>query len=100
MPSYRGEPASLHPKFPEGSVAGCVRLDEPPPKEQDNLVYTPEDDKVLEDFIRQSAEATPHSVRGAYSSATLDEMANFPITFRLGLSKWLPRQKVDVSTIV
>ncbi|CCO35780.1 Alcohol oxidase Short=AOX [Rhizoctonia solani AG-1 IB] len=62
MPSYRGEPASLHPKFPEGSVAGCVRLDEPPPKEQDNLVYTPEDDKVLEDFIRQSAEATPHSV--------------------------------------
>ncbi|CCO37202.1 Alcohol oxidase Short=AOX [Rhizoctonia solani AG-1 IB] len=62
MPSYRGEPASLHPKFPEGSVAGCVRLDEPPSKEQDNLVYTPEDDKVLEDFIRQSAEATPHSV--------------------------------------
>ncbi|CAE6486986.1 unnamed protein product [Rhizoctonia solani] len=62
MPSYRGELALLHPKFPEGSAAACIRLDEPLPKVLNDLVYTTEDNKAIEDFVRQFADATPHSL--------------------------------------
>ncbi|KAG8761309.1 hypothetical protein FRC11_014117 [Ceratobasidium sp. 423] len=62
MPSYRGELSLLHPKFPEGSAAACVRLDEPLSKGLNDLVYTAEDNKAVEDFVRQFADATPHSL--------------------------------------
>jgi alcohol oxidase len=64
LPQYRGEFAALHPKFPEGSEAACVKLDGPP--DADNLkdiMYTPEDNKAIEAYLRQFIETTWHSVR-------------------------------------
>jgi hypothetical protein len=63
MPSYRGEYAPLHPRFPEGSAAACVRLDAPPPADIDDLVYTPADNVAIEEFVRQISNSTSHSVR-------------------------------------
>ncbi|KAG8698578.1 hypothetical protein FRC08_005831 [Ceratobasidium sp. 394] len=62
MPSFRGECAALHPKFPTGSAAACVRLDGPPPSEAEDLVYTPEDNAAIEEFIRQTTTTTWHSI--------------------------------------
>jgi alcohol oxidase len=62
MPSYRGEYAPLHPNFPKGSAAACVRLDAPPPADMEDLVYTPEDNAAVEVFVRQRSDTTWHSV--------------------------------------
>jgi alcohol oxidase len=62
MLSFRGEYAALHPKFPKGSSAACVRPDGPPPADMDDLVYAPEDNVAVEEFVRQRADTTWHSV--------------------------------------
>ncbi|KAG8715597.1 hypothetical protein FRC11_002484 [Ceratobasidium sp. 423] len=63
LPQYRGEFAPIHPKFPEGSAAACVRLDGPPDVENiKDIVYTPEDNKAIEAYLRQFIETTWHSV--------------------------------------
>ncbi|KAG8687027.1 hypothetical protein FRC11_007934, partial [Ceratobasidium sp. 423] len=62
MPSYRGEYAPLHPGFPEGSAASCVRLSGPPSTNVEDLVYTTEDDVAVEEFVRQRGGTTWHSV--------------------------------------
>ncbi|CAE6384133.1 unnamed protein product [Rhizoctonia solani] len=62
MPSYRGEYAPLHPKYPEGSSASCVRLDSSPSFNTEDLVYTEEDDIAIEEFVRQRGDTTWHSV--------------------------------------
>lgn len=62
MPSYRGEWAAMHPKFPEGSAAACVRLDGPPSANVEDLTYSPEDNAAIESFVRQMADTTWHSV--------------------------------------
>ncbi|CAE6457691.1 unnamed protein product [Rhizoctonia solani] len=63
MPQYRGEFAALHPKFPEGSAAACVKLDGPPEVEKiKDIVYTHEDNKAIEAYLRQFVETTWHPV--------------------------------------
>jgi alcohol oxidase len=63
MPSYRGEFAPLHPKYPEGSAAACVKLDSAPQVSGlKNIVYTAEDNAAIEAFVRQMCETTWHSV--------------------------------------
>ncbi|KAF8607378.1 alcohol oxidase [Ceratobasidium sp. AG-I] len=62
MPSFRGEFAPLHPKFPEGSAATCVRLDGPPPADMENLAYTAEDNAAIEEFIRDRSDTIWHSI--------------------------------------
>lgn len=62
MPSYRGEYTPCHPNFPKGSAAGCVRLNGPPPAEVEDLVYTPEDNAAIEEFVRRTSGTTWHSV--------------------------------------
>lgn len=62
MPSYRGEYAAMHPKFPEGSAAACVRLDGPPPADVEDHIYTPGDNAAIEDFVRQTTDTTWHSI--------------------------------------
>lgn len=54
MPIFRGEIEGMHPKFAEGSEARVVadaeaafRMGEP------RVVYTEEDDKVIEEFVRR-----------------------------------------------
>ncbi|CAE6402737.1 unnamed protein product [Rhizoctonia solani] len=63
LPQYRGEFAALHPTFPEGSAAACTKLDGPPNVDDTkDIVYTPEDNKAIESYVRQFVETTWHSV--------------------------------------
>ncbi|GAP84975.2 putative GMC oxidoreductase [Rosellinia necatrix] len=60
---YRGELASAHPPFPPHSEAACVAFDE----ERDtadvqDIKYSPEDDKILEQFVRENVNTTWHSI--------------------------------------
>ncbi|KAG9116045.1 hypothetical protein FRC07_007492 [Ceratobasidium sp. 392] len=62
MPSFRGECAPMHPKFPEGSAAACVHLNGPPSAEVKDIVYTPEDNAAIEAFVREMTSTTWHSI--------------------------------------
>ncbi|KDN33327.1 hypothetical protein RSAG8_13582, partial [Rhizoctonia solani AG-8 WAC10335] len=63
MPQYRGEFVVLHPNFPEGSAAACVKLDGPPDVGNvKDIVYTSEDNKAIEAWLRQSIESTWHPI--------------------------------------
>jgi hypothetical protein len=63
LSTYRGELALGHPKFPEGSQAALVdrdfggdnRLDLPP------IQYGKEDEKAIEQWIRENLNTTWHS---------------------------------------
>ncbi|KAI1822578.1 GMC oxidoreductase [Xylaria intraflava] len=63
MPMYRGEHPPCHPPFAADSKAVCVKLD----ADRDistvkDLEYSPEDDKVIEQFIRETLGTTWHSL--------------------------------------
>lgn len=62
MPSFRGEYAPLHPEFPKGSAAACVRLDGPPPTDMEDIAHTTEDDAAVEEFVRNRSDTTWHPV--------------------------------------
>ncbi|KAI3331046.1 GMC oxidoreductase [Ustulina deusta] len=60
---YRGELAAFHPPFPADSKAACVTLDaELDTATLEDLEYSPEDDKILEQFLRENINTTWHSV--------------------------------------
>ena len=52
MPHFRGEAAPLHPKFPAGSAAAVVEEGVPSPIDAPPIVYTNEDDKAIEQYVR------------------------------------------------
>lgn len=58
MPIYRGEPAKCHPAFPEDSGAACGERDGPVDVLAPNIVYTPEDDEVINSHVRMKGK--PH----------------------------------------
>lgn len=63
--SFRGEVAVGHPKFPAGSEAAVVEdLPEPGLVGQSiqDLVYSDEDDKAIEQFLREIIQTTWHSL--------------------------------------
>ncbi|KAM5384628.1 hypothetical protein ACJZ2D_001373 [Fusarium nematophilum] len=60
-PMYRGEVAAGHPRFPTGSKAACVELDAAPSNVED-LQYSLEDDKAIEQWIRENIATTWHSI--------------------------------------
>ncbi|KAI1759523.1 GMC oxidoreductase [Hypoxylon sp. FL1150] len=73
---YRGEPAAYHPKFPEGSKAACIEewdgtIDAS--SEMSNPEYSPEDDKAIEQFLRENIQTTWHSI-GTAKMAPREEM--------------------------
>jgi alcohol oxidase len=61
MDTYRGEFAVLHPPFPSTSDAALIRIDAPLADVTD-IVYTTEDDMIIEDWIRSHVETTWHSL--------------------------------------
>lgn len=61
MKYYRGELAAGHPKFPEGSKAAAVELDEQLTNVQ-NLDYTAEDDAAILQWLRENVNTTWHSL--------------------------------------
>lgn len=67
LPYYRGEVAFGHPKFSIDSDAAlnCVGDDGkvlPVMKETPNIKYTPEDDEIIEQHIRDTVSTTYHSL--------------------------------------
>ncbi|KAI1353653.1 GMC oxidoreductase [Xylaria sp. FL0043] len=73
---YRGEVTVAHPPFPADSKAACITLD----AEQDttalkDIEYSPEDDRILEQFIRENVQSVWHA---------------------LGTAKMAPREKLGV----
>lgn len=58
MPVFRGEPAALHPKFPTGSQAGIIESGGPTALDASVLTYTAEDDKAIEQYVRESGECS------------------------------------------
>lgn len=54
MPAFRGEAVSIHPKFPAGSKAAVVEEGVPFPLNYPRLVYTAEDDKAIEQYVRET----------------------------------------------
>ncbi|KAI0487114.1 GMC oxidoreductase [Xylaria cf. heliscus] len=60
---YRGEHAATHPRFPAHSKAAYTRVDAE--RDTTNLVdieYSPEDDKIIEQFLRENINTTWHSL--------------------------------------
>ena len=57
MPSYRGEVAELHPQFAAESAAACVtQATGPVPIEAQDIEYSAEDERALEEYIRKWSE--------------------------------------------
>lgn len=76
MAIYRGELPSGHPKFPEGSKAAVQPVaDGPVAPDAPRIEYTAEDDKAIEQAIREIVGTTWHS---------------------LGTAKMAPREKLGV----
>ncbi|KAG2344723.1 alcohol oxidase [Suillus weaverae] len=62
MPSYRGEVAAFHPRFPEGSAAVCGETAGPADLNAPDIIYTAEDDEAIEQFNRDNMQTTWHSL--------------------------------------
>lgn len=69
--AYRGELDTSHPIFPSSSKAACKKLDSALENIQD-ITYTEEDDRILEDWIRDNVGTTWHSM-GTCKMAPLEE---------------------------
>lgn len=66
MPIFRGELASAHPSFPEGSAAAVVEKADGPlmdmSDKESRIKYTAEDDKAIEKKVREVLSTTWHSL--------------------------------------
>ncbi|PPJ52040.1 hypothetical protein CBER1_09828 [Cercospora berteroae] len=63
MPIFRGELAMTHPRFPEGSKAAVVeKADGPIAKGDERIEYSEEDDKAIEQRVREILSTTWHSL--------------------------------------
>lgn len=58
MRSYQGEYPASHPPFSPDSPAACVDLTEALPVDIPNIVYSADDDAVLEAFVRGNVSTT------------------------------------------
>jgi alcohol oxidase len=53
MPHFRGEPSQLHPAFPSGGSASVIEhTGGPIPFDTPRIVYSEEEERVLEEFVR------------------------------------------------
>jgi alcohol oxidase len=62
METYRGEVAVCHPPFLPDSAAAIVALEDKPVENVTDIVYTSEDDKIIEDWVRARVGTTWHSL--------------------------------------
>lgn len=72
MSTYRGEYAPGHPPFSNSSDAALKTYTSPLPEDVKDIIYTKEDDAVLELWIRQMVGTTWHSM-GTAKMAPLSE---------------------------
>ncbi|CAE7174359.1 hypothetical protein PTNB73_02651 [Pyrenophora teres f. teres] len=60
---FRGELAAGHPKFAKSSPAAVQEeVSGPVPKDAKNIVYSEEDDRAIEQWIRENVQTTWHSL--------------------------------------
>lgn len=64
MQTYRRELASAHPSFAASSRAACTasKLDGALTGSIEDIVYSEDDDKVIEEWLKQHVETTWHSL--------------------------------------
>jgi len=64
MSIFRGELAASHPKFPPGSKAAVIEKADGPSglADANRIEYTPEDDKAIEQCVREIVTTTWHSL--------------------------------------
>ncbi len=64
MDIYRGELAFAHPQFSPNSSAVSVKVNgkHKPPRNIEDIVYTEEDDMVIEDYLRANVATAWHSL--------------------------------------
>lgn len=58
MPTFRGEMAACHPKFPPGSAAACTETNGPVPTDAPDIVYSNADDEAIAIFNRDKCESS------------------------------------------
>ncbi|KAK7041424.1 hypothetical protein VNI00_009290 [Paramarasmius palmivorus] len=69
---YRGEVAAEHPKFPEGSSAAAKETSGPVDVNAEDIVYTKEDDKAIDDYTRLGTCAMKPREQGGVVDARLN----------------------------
>ncbi|KAF8553986.1 alcohol oxidase [Imleria badia] len=62
LPSYRGEVAAYHPKFPIDSLAAVKERDTPVSTSAPDIVYSDADNEVISQYHRDTASTTWHSL--------------------------------------
>ncbi|KAI9460288.1 GMC oxidoreductase-domain-containing protein [Boletus coccyginus] len=62
MPSYRGEVAAYHPKFPAGSPAAVKERDIPVSATAPDIMYSDADNEAISKYHRDTASTTWHSL--------------------------------------
>nr|XP_018263426.1 uncharacterized protein I303_03295 [Kwoniella dejecticola CBS 10117]OBR85584.1 hypothetical protein I303_03295 [Kwoniella dejecticola CBS 10117] len=66
LPFYEGEEPDSHPRFDPKSPARLRSSDDPnrtdKPVEDDSIPYSPEDDKAIEDYVRENVATAYHSI--------------------------------------
>ncbi|KAI0520876.1 alcohol oxidase-like protein [Xylaria bambusicola] len=73
MENYRGEVPATHPPFPAESKAACIEIGEPIGPTVVDIEYTPEDDMIIEHWLRENVATAWHSL-GTCKMAPLDKM--------------------------
>jgi alcohol oxidase len=63
MKMYRGEHASGHPKFPQGSAAECKDAAGPVDIDSPDIAYSKDDDEAIDQFHKNIVSTSFHSVR-------------------------------------
>lgn len=62
MPSYRGEIAALHPKFSATSAVRAQEIESNSTPPTEDLIYTEEDDRAIEQWVKENLATTWHSI--------------------------------------
>ena len=63
MPSYRGEVVSDHPVFSQSSKLFAQLHPGPVPITEPDFELTDEDERIIEEYVRQNVHTAWHSVR-------------------------------------
>jgi hypothetical protein len=93
LPSYRGEVAAYHPKFPIDSLAAVKERDTPVSTSAPDIVYSDADNEVISQYHRDTGKSSLCSQ--LFQSPSLSPCANGCSIHHLAFGKLLVAQFVD-----